>query len=62
MDAVQDDLKGIDAALARYFDTAAPEIVSAQATVTQLRTELVSRDLPQPEESLAALAVAAGGR
>lgn len=62
MDAVQDDLKGIDAALARYFDTAAPEIVSAQAAVTQLRTELVVRDLPQPEESLAALAVAAGGR
>lgn len=62
MDAVQDDLKGIDAALARYFDTAAPEIVSAQAAVTQLRTELVARDLPQPEETLAALAVAAGGR
>lgn len=62
MDAVQDDLKGIDAALARYFDTTAPEIVSAQAAVTQLRTELVVRDLPQPEESLAALAVAAGGR
>jgi uroporphyrin-3 C-methyltransferase len=62
MDSVQDDLKGIDAALARYFDTTAPEVVSAQAAVTQLRAELVVVALPQPEESLAALAVAAGGR
>lgn len=62
MDAVQDDLKSIEVALARYFDTAAPEIVSAQSALTQLRAEMHSRDLPQPEESLAALAVAAGGR
>jgi len=62
MDSVQDDLKGIDAALARHFDTTAPEVVAAQAAVTQLRAELVVVALPQPEESLAALAVAAGGR
>jgi uroporphyrin-3 C-methyltransferase len=62
MDSVQDDLKGIDTALARYFDTTAPEVVAAQAAVTQLRAELVVVALPQPEESLAALAVAAGGR
>lgn len=62
MDSVQDDLRGIDAALVRYFDTTAPEVAAAQATVKQLRAELVVVALPQPEESLAALAVAAGGR
>jgi uroporphyrin-III C-methyltransferase len=62
MDAVQDDLKGIDAALARHFDTTAPEVAAAQATVTQLRAELAVTEWPQPEDSLAALAVAAGGR
>ena len=62
MEAVQDDLKNIDAALARHFDTSAPDVAAAQAVVTQLRAELTSTQLPQPEESLAALAVAAGGR
>jgi uroporphyrin-III C-methyltransferase len=62
MDAVQDDLKSIDAALARHFDTTSPDLAAAQAVVTQLRAELASTQLPQPEESLAALAVAAGGR
>ncbi|MGS5088483.1 uroporphyrinogen-III C-methyltransferase [Hydrogenophaga sp. A37] len=62
MDSVRDDLKGIDAALVRYFDATAPEVVAAQSAVTQLRAELLVVALPQPEESLAALAVAAGGR
>ncbi|MFC3684978.1 uroporphyrinogen-III C-methyltransferase [Hydrogenophaga luteola] len=62
MDAVQDDLKTIDAALARHFDTTAPDVAAAQAAVTQLRAELVVTEWPRPEESLAALAVAAGGR
>jgi uroporphyrin-3 C-methyltransferase len=62
MDAVQDDLKTIDAALARHFDTTAPDVAAAQAAVTQLRAELVFTEWPRPEESLAALAVAAGGR
>ena len=62
MDAVQDDLRNIDAALARHFDTTSPDVAAAQAVVTQLRAELTSTQLPQPEESLAALAVAAGGR
>lgn len=62
MDAVQDDLKTIDAALARHFDTTAPDVAAAQAAVTQLRAELVLTEWPRPEDSLAALAVAAGGR
>lgn len=62
MDAVQEDLKNIDAALARHFDTTEPEVAAAQAMVTQLRAELAVTEWPQPEDSLAALAVAAGGR
>lgn len=62
MDAVQDDLRNIDIALARHFDTAATEVSAAQAVVTQLRGELSSTQLPRPEETLAALSVAAGGR
>lgn len=62
MDAVQDDLKNIDIALARHFDTTSPDVAAAQAVVMQLRAELSLTQLPQPDESLAALAVAAGGR
>lgn len=62
INVVQDDLKNIDAALTRHFDTAAPDVVAAQAVLTQLRTELASAQLPQPEETLAGLAVAARGR
>ncbi len=62
MDAVQDDLQNIDAALARHFDTTSPDVSAAQASITQLRAELMSTGLPKPQESLAALAVAAGGR
>lgn len=62
MDAVQDDLKTIETALIRHFDTAAPDVAAAQQVVAQLRTELAATQLPQPEETLAALTVAAGGR
>ena len=61
-EAVQEDLKGIDTALTRYFVQDAPEVLAAKALLNQLRTELVSQNMPQPEDSLAALAVAAGGR
>ena len=56
------DLVSAEAALARYFDTGAPAVVSAQAALKQLREELRLVDLPRPDESLAALATAAGGR
>ncbi|MCB2016980.1 MAG: uroporphyrinogen-III C-methyltransferase [Hydrogenophaga sp.] len=60
--AAQDDLKSIDAALARHFDTTAEDVIAAQGTVTQLRAEMASTQLPRPEETLTALAMAAGGR
>ena len=56
------DLVSAEAALARYFDTEAPAVVSAQAALKQLREELRLVELPRPDESLAALATAAGGR
>jgi uroporphyrin-III C-methyltransferase len=63
-DAVHNDLKSVDASIARYFDTSTPDVRAAQLSVTRMRAELaaVAQGLPQPEESLAALAVAAGGR
>lgn len=58
----QADLFAVESALARYFDTSAPSIGQAQATLGRLRKELVESDLPRPEETLAALNAAAGGR
>jgi len=62
MQASQADLIAVEAALARYFDTAAPRVSAAQATLARLRKDLVDSDLPRPEETLAALTAAAGGR
>ncbi len=56
------DLVSAEAALARYFNTEAPTVVSARADLTQLREELRLVELPKPDESLAALTTAAGGR
>ena len=62
LNAVEADLKSTELALGRYFDTTAPQVMAAQKTLGQLRTELSTADLPRPDESLAALAAAAGGR
>ena len=62
LNAVEADLKSTEVALGRYFDTTAPQVMAAQKTLGQLRTELSTVELPRPDESLAALAAAAGGR
>lgn len=62
MVSAQSDVKAVEAALVRYFNTASPTVSGALATLAQLREELVLVDLPRPEESTAALAAAAGGR
>jgi uroporphyrin-3 C-methyltransferase len=62
MRSSQADLIAVEAALPRYFDTSAAPIAQAQATIGQLRKELVQSELPRPEETLAALTAAAGGR
>ena len=56
------DLGSAEAALTRYFKTDAPAVAFARAALTQLRDELRLVELPRPDESLAALATAAGGR
>lgn len=60
--SAQADVQAVEASLARYFDTGSPAVSGAQAVLVQLRGELVQANLPRPEESLAALAAAAGGR
>ncbi|MDM7943457.1 MAG: uroporphyrinogen-III C-methyltransferase [Hydrogenophaga sp.] len=58
----QADLLAVEVAIARYFDTSAAPVARAQALVGRLRRDLVDTDVPRPDETLAALAAAAGGR
>lgn len=58
----QSDLLAVEVAIARYFDTSEPQVARAQALVARLRRDLVATDVPRPDETLAALAAAAGGR
>ena len=58
----QADLLAVEVAIARYFDTSAPQMANAQSLVARLRRDLVATDVPRPDETLAALAAAAGGR
>ncbi len=62
MSSSQADLLAVESSLGRYFDTSAAPIAQAQTTLGRLRKELVESDLPRPEETLAALTAAAGGR
>lgn len=56
------DLRAIDGALQRYFDPSVPGVQAALQTVHDLRQQMNTLDVPRPDESLAALAVAAEGR
>ena len=62
MQASQADLLAVESALARYFDTSSPRVSGAQAALARLRKDLVDSELPRPEDTLAALTAAAGGR
>ncbi|WP_332742795.1 uroporphyrinogen-III C-methyltransferase [Hydrogenophaga sp.] len=62
MAASQADVVAVEASIARYFDTSAPRVASAQALLGRLRRDLVDNELPRPEATLSALAAAAGGR
>ncbi|MBS3996949.1 MAG: uroporphyrinogen-III C-methyltransferase [Hydrogenophaga sp.] len=62
MSSSQADVAAVEAAVQRYFDTRSPRVASALGVLAELRQDLVDAGLPRPEESLAALAVAAGGR
>lgn len=60
--AAQADLAATSKALEHYFEVDDASVTAALVTLAQLRTELSSSELPGPDESLAALATAAGGR
>jgi uroporphyrin-3 C-methyltransferase len=62
MASSQADVRDVEMALRRYFDTRSPRVASALDTLAGLRRDLVDNALPRPEESLAALSAAAGGR
>jgi uroporphyrin-III C-methyltransferase len=58
----QADVVSVEQALGRYFDTTSPKVRRAQGVLAGLRKDLVDSDLPRPDETLSALAAAAGGR
>jgi uroporphyrin-3 C-methyltransferase len=60
--SAQADLKAVEDLLARYFDAQSPNVKGAITTIAQLREQMAPVDMPRPDETLAALAAAAGGR
>lgn len=62
MASSQADLVAVEAAIAKYFDTTSPVVRGAQVAVGQVRKDIVDGVLPRPDETLAALSAAAGGR
>jgi len=56
------DLSAVEQALAAYFDDGVPMVASARRTLSRLQEDLVGYELPRADDTLAALAVAAGGR
>lgn len=62
MSAAQVDVIAIETLIERYFDPSAAAVAGARTTLSRLRRDLGGSPMPRPEETLAALAVAAGGR
>jgi len=62
MNAARADVVVVEGLLKQYFDGNSPAIASALGNLGRLRRDLVSQDLPRPDDTLAALAAAAGGR
>lgn len=62
MEQSQNDLLSTERALARYFDQNDASVKDAVTSLALLRVEISKSELPRPDESLAALATAAGGR
>lgn len=58
----QQDVQSVQRLLARYFDGADSGVHVAQTALKQLQQDLQQDSLPRPEDTLAALTAAAGGR
>ncbi|HMN93544.1 MAG TPA: uroporphyrinogen-III C-methyltransferase [Hydrogenophaga sp.] len=56
------DLAAVEQALKTFFDGGVPMVASARRTLAGLSEDLVGHELPRADDTLAALAVAAGGR
>jgi uroporphyrin-3 C-methyltransferase len=61
-DNARADVRTVDATLRRYFDTESPRLQPTLRTLTELQRALRAEMLPRPDDTLAALAAAAGGR
>lgn len=61
-DAARVDVASAQRLVERYFDPSAASTRLALQTLTQMQTDLRQETLPRPDETLAALAVAASGR
>lgn len=60
--SAQADLRAVEDLLNRYFDREAAAVQGAIRAVGQLRAQMTPVDMPRPDETLAALTAAAGGR
>jgi len=61
-DSARADVRAVERHLRRYFDVDAPRLKPTLQTLSDLQRDLRQETLPRPDETLAALAVAAGGR
>jgi len=61
-DTARADVQTARTLVERYFDPAAPSTRLVLQTLTQLQQDLRQESLPRPDDTLAALTVAAGGR
>ena len=61
-DSARADVLAVQALVQRYFDPAAPLTQEVLQTLAQLQTDLQQPALPRPDDTLAALLVAASGR
>lgn len=61
-DSARADVRTVERHLRRYFETDAPRMRQALETLAALQHDLRQETLPRPDETLAALSAAAGGR
>ena len=60
--SVKADLESVQSQLDRFYDEKAPGVAQARELIVKLQDEVKTSEMPRPEETLAALATAAGGR